>query len=80
MVTAMNFASGHSVEKLIVTIVVLALMCLITFLFFISGNKLTVYLGQGGINVVTRLMGLILAVIGIQMLIGGIYGAVHAFH
>jgi len=79
IVTAMNFASGHSVEKLILTIVIFGVMCFITFLFFISGNKLTVYLGQGGINVITRLMGLILAVIGMQMLIGGIYGAVHAY-
>ena len=32
-------------------------------------------IGEGGLSIVTRLMGLILAVIGIQMLIGGIAGA-----
>jgi multiple antibiotic resistance protein len=33
------------------------------------------FLGQSGLNVVTRMMGLILAVIGVQMLIEGIKGA-----
>jgi multiple antibiotic resistance protein len=37
------------------------------------------YLGEGGIKAVTRLMGLILAVIGVQMLITGIGGAVAAY-
>ncbi|MGD8375303.1 MAG: MarC family protein [Acidobacteriota bacterium] len=35
---------------------------------------------MGGVQVVTRLMGLILAVIGVQMLIEGIGGAVANFH
>jgi len=33
-------------------------------------------LGSSGLNVTTRIMGLILAVIGVQMLIDGISGAV----
>jgi small neutral amino acid transporter SnatA (MarC family) len=33
-------------------------------------------IGTSGLNVITRLMGLILAVIGVQMLIGGISGAI----
>ena len=36
------------------------------------------YLGRGGTNIVTRLMGLILAVIGVQMLIEGGAGAIAA--
>jgi multiple antibiotic resistance protein len=34
------------------------------------------FLGAEGMNVITRLMGLILAVIGVQMLIDGIRGAI----
>ena len=37
---------------------------------------MTRFLGQNGIKVVTRLMGLILAVVGVQMLITGIRGAI----
>jgi multiple antibiotic resistance protein len=40
-----------------------------------TGQRLIRFLGRGGINVITRLMGLILAVIGTQMLIAGIHGA-----
>jgi multiple antibiotic resistance protein len=36
-------------------------------------------LGKSGMDVVTRLMGLILAVVGTQMLIAGIYGARNLF-
>jgi multiple antibiotic resistance protein len=37
------------------------------------------YLGPAGLSVVTRIMGLILAAIGVQMLIGGIGGAVDVY-
>jgi multiple antibiotic resistance protein len=76
--TAMNYASTGSLIELAVTIAAFALLCLITFLFFISGQRLVRFLGQGGLNVVTRIMGLILAVIGVQMLLDGIFGAIAA--
>jgi multiple antibiotic resistance protein len=47
--------------------------------FFIFGERLVNYFGDNGIKVVTRLMGLILAVIGVQMLINGIGSAVMEF-
>jgi small neutral amino acid transporter SnatA (MarC family) len=50
-------------------------LCGITYLFFIFGQRLVKFIGVNGINVVTRLMGLILAVIGTQMLIQGIHEA-----
>ena len=40
------------------------------------GERLVRYLGHAGMNIITRLMGLILAVIGTQMVIGGITGAI----
>jgi len=43
----------------------------ILFFFFVFGERLVKYLGQSAINGITRLMGLILAVIGVQMVITG---------
>lgn len=76
--TAMNFASAGSISDMIVTLIAFAVLCLITYASFISGQRLVGFLGQSGLNVITRIMGLILAVIGVQMLIDGIAGAVKA--
>lgn len=76
--TAMNFASTGGAGEMAVTLAAFALLCLITYLFFVSGGRLVEALGRSGLNVVTRMMGLILAVIGVQMLIDGIAGAIKA--
>jgi len=52
-------------------------MCIITLLFFLFGARLVKFLGESALGVITRMMGLILAVIGTQMLIEGIRGAFH---
>jgi multiple antibiotic resistance protein len=77
--TAMNFVAVRSVTHLAITIGVFALMCGISYVFFVSGGKLVRYVGDNAVDVVTRMMGLILAVIGVQMLIEGIHGAVQAY-
>ncbi|VTR67782.1 Multiple antibiotic resistance (MarC)-related protein [Desulfosarcina cetonica] len=77
--TAMNFASGGGVSEFIVTVGAFVLLCIITYAFFVSGKRMVKYIGDNGIKVVTRLMGLILAVIGVQMLIQGVGGAVTEF-
>jgi len=74
--TAMNFASAGGVGEMVITIVAFAALCLITYGFFISGQRLVAFLGDDGLGVITRIMGLILAVIGVQMLIDGIAGAI----
>jgi multiple antibiotic resistance protein len=74
--TAMNFASAGGVGDMVITIVAFAALCLITYGFFISGQRLVAFLGDDGLGVITRIMGLILAVIGVQMLIDGIAGAI----
>jgi multiple antibiotic resistance protein len=73
--TAMNFAAGPGLAELVVTLVAFAVLCVITYFCFVFGNGMVRFLGQSGLNVVTRMMGLILAVIGVQMLIEGIKGA-----
>jgi multiple antibiotic resistance protein len=73
--TAMNFSATGGVPALLITIAAFAVLCVITFAFFMFGQRLVGFLGQSGLNVITRLMGLILAVIGVQMAIDGIKGA-----
>jgi multiple antibiotic resistance protein len=70
--TAMNYSSSGNVLDIVVVIAVFALLCVVTFLCFIYSAKVLALLGEGGLIIVTRLMGLILAVIGTQMLIIGI--------
>lgn len=77
--TAMNFVALRSVTHLAITIGVFALTCAISYVFFVSGEKLVQYIGENAVGVVTRMMGLILAVIGVQMVIEGIHGAVQSY-
>ena len=75
--TAMNFASEGSTQELIVTLSAFALLCVLTFLCFAFGARMVKFIGQNGVNVITRMMGLILAAIGVGMLVEGIDGAFH---
>ena len=76
--TAMNFTAESTLVEITRVISAFGLMCGITFFAFIGGQWLRKILGQHGIKVISRLMGLILAVIGTQMLIEGIRGAIAA--
>lgn len=77
--TAMNYASTGGLAEFFITIGAFLALCLITYAFFVSGERVVRYLGANGIKVITRIMGLILAVIGTQMLIAGIEGAISAY-
>ena len=72
--TAMNFSAGGGLSAMIVTIAVFAALCLITYFFFVFGEKFVGYLGSSALGVITRMMGLILATIGTQMVIEGLQG------
>ena len=73
--TAMNFSAGEGFTQVIITIIMFAILCVITYFLFVFGNKFVTYIGAGALGVITRMMGLILAVIGTQMVIEGIHGA-----
>lgn len=77
--TAMSFVAERGFMHLAITIGAFGLMCLVSYGFFVSGEKLIKYIGENAVNVVTRMMGLILAVIGMQMLLEGIHAAVQAY-
>jgi multiple antibiotic resistance protein len=70
--TAMNFSSAGGVSELMVTLGAFAVLCLITYVSFVSGDRMIRYLGESAVNAITRLMGLILATIGTQMVIAGV--------
>jgi len=74
--TAMNFAAEASIAQIVSVLTAFAAICVLTYIAFVGSERLARVLGQNVIKVVSRLMGLILAVIGVQMLIEGIRGAV----
>jgi multiple antibiotic resistance protein len=76
--TAMSFAAESTMPEVIRVLSALAVVCALTWAAFAGSESLVAFLGQNAIKVVSRLMGLILAVIGVQMLIEGIRGAVAA--
>ena len=69
--TAMSFAAGGWLH-IAVSLAAFAVICLVTYLCFMGSDKLVAHLGQNGLNVITRLMGLIVASIGVGMFLTGI--------
>ena len=70
--TGMNFAAQGGLFAVVVTVVAFAVLCVITYLLFVFGEKFVTFIGVGALGVITRMMGLILAVIGVQMVIDGV--------
>ena len=69
---AMNFSGVNQDELHILMILVgVALNCVFCYVIFISAEKILHKIGEDSVNVISRLMGLIIAVMGIQMLIMG---------
>jgi len=77
--TAMNFAAAPGRGEVIITVIAFGLLCLITYGWFVRGEKIAKFVGPSAIDVITKMMGLILAVIGMQMLIEGVQQAIKAF-
>ncbi len=78
--TAMNFTgSNSSVTHTAVVVGIFAVMCIITYFFFVFGEKIVSYFKKGVIKVITRMMGLIITILSIQMIIEGIHSAMNMF-
>jgi multiple antibiotic resistance protein len=74
---AMNFVGEEkSVFNAVMVVSMFAVMCVITYFLFISGRLIAKKVNPGILKVVTRLMGLILAVIAVQMIVFGIDGVI----
>jgi multiple antibiotic resistance protein len=70
--TAMNFAANGGFVGIAITLCAFAVLCAITYVFFVLGERFVTYIGVGVLGVITRMMGLLLAAIGTQMVIEGI--------
>lgn len=78
--TAMNFVgeSGNFLNTVLV-IMIFAVVCFLTYLMFIMSKKISNKTNPYLITVVSRIMGLILAVIAVQMLINGVFNVIQEF-
>jgi len=74
IVTAIGFSAGHW-RHAALSLVAFALLCVTTWFGFVAGERSVRYLGNSFLTVITRLMGLILAVVGTEMLLTGLRGA-----
>jgi multiple antibiotic resistance protein len=78
--TSMNFVGeGHSFLNTLLIIFVFAVVCGITYLMFVLGKRIADKLNPTMIKTISRIMGLILAVIAVQMLINGIFNVIREF-
>jgi len=75
IVTAMSFSAKGGLTEMLLTIAAFAVLCLITYVFFVFGEKFVTFIGAGALGTITRLMGLLLAVVGMQMVLEGLHGA-----
>ena len=66
--TALNLANG-GIKKQLITVVAFALLCVITYLLLRSAKQIAGFLGENLMKIITKMMGLLLFSIGIQMII-----------
>ena len=79
--TAMNFVGADkSFVNVLMVIIIFGIMCLITYLLFISSRLIALKVNPSMLKVISRIMGLILAVIAVQMMINGIEGTIDFFN
>ncbi|MEI7980260.1 MAG: MarC family protein [Bacteroidota bacterium] len=79
--TAMNFVGVEkSITNVVLVVGIFGIMCVITYFLFVSSRVIATKISPGMLKVVSRIMGLILAVIAVQMLINGIEGTIDIFN
>lgn len=66
--TALSLANG-GLQKQLITVVAFALLCVITYLLLRSAKQIAGFLGENLMKIITKMMGLLLFSIGIQMII-----------
>jgi len=75
--TAMSYSAAGGWIEIVITVIAFSALCLITFFCFIFSSKIVSAVGASGLGIVTRLMGLILAIIGVQMFVEGLNAAIN---
>lgn len=79
LATAMNFSAAGGLGNIGATVSAFAALCVITWFCFVLGQRAVSAMGASGVAIVTRVMGLIMSVIGVQMGIDGVAGAIAAY-
>jgi multiple antibiotic resistance protein len=74
--TAMNYSAAGGWLEIVLTVFAFTVLCFITFYCFVFSARILSVIGENGLGIITRLMGMILAVIGVQMLVEGINSAI----
>ena len=66
--TALSLANG-GLQNQLITVIAFALLCVITYLLLRSAKQIAGFLGENLMKIITKMMGLLLFSIGIQMII-----------
>jgi len=74
--TLMLAGDAENIAYLIALIVCIVISLAVMYLVLTNAHKLTNLLGEGGVKILSRLMGLILAVMAVQFVLNGIKGAI----
>jgi multiple antibiotic resistance protein len=61
-------------RKLASVAVAMALVFLVSFVFLYLGARLIARLGEGGVHIATRVMGIVLAALAVQYVLNGVTG------
>ena len=64
-------------RKLVAAIVAIALVFVVAFVSLYLGARMIALVGEGGVNIATRVMGIILAALAVQYVLNGMTGYYH---
>ena len=76
---AIVFSASDGLEGIVATIFGFGVIMVISYFMFISGDVIEKKIGHSGMNAVSRIMGLVLTAIGVQILMEGLTGALNAY-
>ena len=66
--------TGGDMRKLIAAIIAIAVVFLVSFVSLYLGARLISLVGEGGVHIATRVMGIILAALAVQYVLNGVSG------
>lgn len=77
--TAIAFSATDGIEGLAAVIVGFGIIMVMTYFFFLSGDAIENKIGAAGLVALTKIMGLILLTIGVQIFLGGMDGVLNEY-
>lgn len=79
--TAINFVGVHNKwEDIIVVVICSFVILLATYIAFMSSGKIVKFIGHEFLSAISKIMGLLIASIGVQMVISGIINVLQQNH